>query len=111
MQVTPELFLAIFVTATAIAVLLLLAGGFQSNPKRFAARVAAISRIEAKLDLLLKQAGLEYDPYRGAPAAVVDALKRGKKIEAIKRYRELNPVSLGEAKAYVEGVQRRAGTV
>src|SRR3954454_5639525 len=107
MQATPELFMGII----AIALVLLLAKAFQSRLDRLAAHIAAVSRIEAKLDLLLKHAGLEYDPYRGAPAAVVDALKRGKKIEAIKRYRELNPVSLGQAKEYVEGVQRRAGIV
>jgi len=105
MHLTPELFLAIF----AIALVLVLAKAFQFRLDGIATRVAAVSRIEAKLDLLLKQAGLDYDPYKDAPAAVVDALKRGKKIEAIKRYRELNPVSLGQAKAYVEGVQRRAG--
>ena len=101
----PELFLAIF----AIALVLVLAKLFQLRLNGIATRVAAVSRIEAKLDLLLKQAGLHYDPYEDAPAAVADAVRRGQKIEAIKRYREINPGGLKEAKEYVEGMQRRAG--
>lgn len=105
MSMKPELFLALF----AIALVLVLAKAFQFGLNRIAARVATVSRIEAKLDLLLKQAGLHYDPYKDAPAAVVDAVRRGQKIEAIKRYRELTSVGLKEAKDYVEGVQARAG--
>jgi hypothetical protein len=107
MQMTPEIVLAIF----AIALVLVLARALQFRLDGFATRVATLSRIEAKLDLLLKQAGLEYDPYKDAPASVVEAVRRGRKIEAIKCYRKLNPVSLKEAKEYVEGVQRRAGIV
>jgi hypothetical protein len=50
-------------------------------------RLRAITRIDAKLDLLLKHAGIEYNPFSELPPNVMDALKRGKKIEAIKIYR------------------------
>jgi hypothetical protein len=72
-------------------------------------RLSAFSRLDTKLDLLLKQAGIEYDPYTNLPLDVVDAVKRGNKIGAIKRYRERTGVGLKEAKDLIEEVQRRAG--
>src|SRR5437764_14638715 len=42
-----------------------------------------------------------------APPAVLDALRRGRKIEAIKLYREAAGVGLKEAKDYVEAIERR----
>ena len=38
-------------------------------------RLRALSRIDAKLDLLLKQVGIEYDPYTKLPPNVIDALQ------------------------------------
>jgi hypothetical protein len=63
-----------------------------------ARRIGVVSRIDAKLDLLLKQAGIEYDPYKNLPLDVIDAVRRGAKIEAIKRYREATGTALKEAK-------------
>ena len=60
-------------------------------------QLGVLSRIESKLDLLLKQAGIKYDPYKNIPSDVADAVRRGAKIEAIKRYRELSGTSLKEA--------------
>jgi hypothetical protein len=67
-----------------------------------------LSRLEAKLDALLKHAGIQFDPYADAPQPVIDALHRGKKIEAIKEYRTATGAGLHEAKDYVEELQRRA---
>jgi ribosomal protein L7/L12 len=72
-------------------------------------RLAKLTPIEAKVDLLLKAAQLEYDPLRNLPGDVVKALQAGQKIEAIKRYREVMSVSLAEAKSAIEEAQRRAG--
>jgi ribosomal protein L7/L12 len=72
-------------------------------------RLAKLTPIEAKLDLLLKAAQLEYDPLRNLPGDVVKALQAGQKIEAIKRYREVMSVSLAEAKSVIEEAQRGAG--
>lgn len=47
----------------------------------------ALSRLEGKLDALLKHQGVRFDPYSDLPGPVLDALRRGKKIEAIKEYR------------------------
>jgi ribosomal protein L7/L12 len=72
-------------------------------------RLAKLTPIEAKLDLLLKAARLEYDPLGNLPGDVVKALQAGQKIEAIKRYREVMSISLVEAKSVIEEAQRRAG--
>jgi ribosomal protein L7/L12 len=73
------------------------------------ARVAALHRMEAKLDLLLKHAGIAFEPYANVPAELRDAVEQGRKIKAIKLYRQFSGVGLREAKAFVEEVQRRAG--
>lgn len=72
-------------------------------------RTRRLGRIEAKLDLLMKNGAIEFGPYEGLPAQVVDALNRGKKIEAIKFYRSAAGVSLKEAKNFIEDIQRRSG--
>jgi hypothetical protein len=72
-------------------------------------RLGKLSSVDAKLDLLLKHAGLEYDPYKNLPPAVVEALRSGKKIEAIKCYRQASGVGLKEAKDFIEEAQRRGG--
>jgi ribosomal protein L7/L12 len=72
-------------------------------------RLAKLTPIDAKLDLLLKASGLEYDPLADLPSDVVKALQAGQKIEAIKRYRETMSVSLSEARSVVEEAQRRTG--
>jgi ribosomal protein L7/L12 len=69
----------------------------------------ALSRLEAKVDLLMKHAGIQYEPYKDLPRDVVDAVQRGEKIEAIKRYRAATGVGLKEAKDFIEEVQRRPG--
>jgi hypothetical protein len=68
----------------------------------------APSRLEAKLDALLKHQGIQFDPYADVAPPVLDALRRGKKIEAIKEYRAVSGAGLKEAKEYVEELQRRA---
>ena len=73
-------------------------------------QLSALSRIDIKLDLLLRQAGIEYDPFKNLPAGVSDALKsREGKIHAIKRYREATGAGLKESKDVIEEAMRRAG--
>jgi hypothetical protein len=61
-----------------------------------------LRRIEAKLDTLLHQAGVTYDPFATAPPDVLDAIRRGEKMVAIKLYRKATRVSLADAVEYVE---------
>jgi len=72
-------------------------------------RLRQLSIVDAKLDALLKQAGIEFDPFEHVQQEVIDALKSGSKIEAIRLYKESSNVSLKEAKENVEEVQRRTG--
>jgi len=92
-----------------ILVLFLLVTLLGRRERSIERRLAALVPIDAKLDLLLKNAGLKYDPLGNLPGDVVKALQAGQKIEAIKRYREVVPVSLAEAKSVIEEAQRRAG--
>jgi ribosomal protein L7/L12 len=98
-----EIALLMFLVITILFMLL------QWRLSEIARRIGVVSRIDAKLDLLLKQAGIEYDPYKNLPPDVIDAVRRGAKIEAIKRYREATGTALKEAKQFIEEVQRKAG--
>jgi hypothetical protein len=60
------------------------------------------SRLERKVDLILKH--LEIDPNQGVDEKIMELMKSGQKIEAIKLYREQSGVGLKEAKDYVEGL-------
>jgi ribosomal protein L7/L12 len=72
-------------------------------------RIAAVSRVEAKLDLLLKQANIKFDPYAFVSNDIVEALRANQKIKAIKLYRQATGVGLKEAKEFIEEVRRCAG--
>jgi len=98
----------ILATAALVLVLLLWAG-IRARLADVRHRMSAISRIEAKLDLLLKQANIKFDPYAGLQREIVDALQAGRKIEAIKLYRQSAGVGLKEAKDFIEELQRRGG--
>jgi len=74
-----------------------------------AGRIAPLSRLEAKVDLLLKNANIKYDrPPTWRPTS---PRRRGAKIEAIKLYREQTGVGLKEAKDFVERLQSQTGVM
>ena len=94
-----------FIAAAIAAMVVIMSLKLSSIAKR----VDRLSQLDAKVDLLLKHAGLEFDPYENVSPAVIQALQRGEKIQAIKHYREATGVGLAEAKEAVEEIQRRAG--
>ena len=69
-----------------------------------------LSRLEGKVDALLKHSGIEFDAYHDVPADVREALERGETILAIKRFRQATGVGLKEAKEFVEEIRRRRAT-
>ena len=71
-------------------------------------RLDRLSRLEAKVEALLKHSGVEFDPLRGVPPDVQEALARGETILAIKRLRQATGVGLKEAKEVVDEMRRRA---
>jgi len=70
-------------------------------------RLNRLSRLEAKVDALLKHAGVRFDEFQDVPADVREALERGETILAIKRLRASTGVGLKEAKDVVDELRRR----
>ena len=61
-----------------------------------------VIRLERKINLILEHLGL--DPNQGVDEKIMELMKAGKKIEAIKLYRVQTGGGLKEAKDYVEGL-------
>lgn len=98
-------------TELTLAVLVGLAVGLLFSWTRVASvnrEVSGLARLEAKVDALLKHAGIAFDPFAETPQPVVDALRAGDRILAIKHYRQATGVGLREAKDYVDELVRRA---
>jgi hypothetical protein len=74
----------------------------QSNPQSQYSRFA---QVDAKLDQLLKQPGVKFDPNEDLLHDVRDAMQRGDKIQAILRYREATGCSLSEALAFLAPIE------
>ena len=70
-------------------------------------RLTRLSRLDAKIDALLGNAGIHFDPLQDVPADVREALERGETILAIKRFRQATGAGLKEAKEFVDEVRRR----
>jgi hypothetical protein len=73
-------------------------------------RLNRLSRLDAKVDALLRHSGVEFDAFQGVPADVQEALERGETILAIKRFRQATGAGLKEAKEVVDEVRRRRST-
>jgi large subunit ribosomal protein L7/L12 len=71
---------------------------------------ARLAELEGRVEYLYKHLGIAYvgDPSIG-DARVIEMLKKGNKIEAIKIYREIYNVGLAEAKQAVDGMEARLG--
>mgnify|MGYP001290626438 CR=1 FL=1 len=71
---------------------------------------ARIVELESRLDFLYKRLGIEYSENPNAiDPRMIDLLKRGNKIEAIKIYRELTNTGLAEAKQAVDRIEASLG--
>jgi hypothetical protein len=70
-------------------------------------RLNRLSRLDAKVDALLKASGVKFDELQDLPADVREALERGETILAIKRFRQATGTGLKEAKDFVDEVRRR----
>jgi hypothetical protein len=99
---------AVGIAAFALLILVLI-GLLGSRLNAVATRVALLTRVDAKLDLLLRQANIKFDPFAGVSPEITQALREGKKIEAIKLYRIATGAGLKESKDFIEEMQRRAG--
>lgn len=71
---------------------------------------ARVAELEDRLEYLYKRLNIEYIANPSAiDPRIVEYLKKGNKIEAIKIYREIHNVGLAEAKQAVEGVAASLG--
>ena len=70
-----------------------------------------VRRLERQMEVLLKHFGIEVPPESAAPelAGVLELVRAGKLIEAIKLYRERTGAGLAEAKSAVEALRREIG--
>ena len=67
-----------------------------------------LTRLEKKTDAIMQHLGLAYEPPApGGSDTVTGLIRAGKKIEAIKTYREETGAGLKEAKEAVEAMQDR----
>ncbi len=71
-------------------------------------RLDRLSTVDAKLDALLKNAGIRFDPFQDVPPGVREALAQGRRIDAIKQFREATGVGLKAAKEHVDELHRRS---
>ena len=64
-----------------------------------------VAELEVKLDFLYRKLGIEYINSPGADSRIIELLKKGNKIEAIKIYRDLTNADLVDAKREVEKIE------
>ncbi len=72
---------------------------FGNDSEQAASDTSALIRVEKKLDLILNHLGLKFEPLTEEVRQAADA---GKKIEAIKRYRQETGLGLAQAKKDIE---------
>lgn len=71
---------------------------------------ARIAELESRVDILYNHLGLASTEDSGlANARIIELIRQGNKIEAIKVYREIHNCGLAEAKAAVEALEGRLG--
>jgi hypothetical protein len=92
-----------------LAVILILTVSVALRLIEMRSRLGVLSRIEAKLDLLLKQANIKFDPYANLPREIAEAVRAGQKMKAIQSYMQSSGAGLKEAKDFIEEFQRRSG--
>jgi hypothetical protein len=92
-----------------LAVILILTVSVALRLIEMRSRLGVLSRIEAKLDLLLKQANIKFDPYANLPREIAEAVRVGQKMKAIQSYMQSSGAGLKEAKDFIEEFQRRSG--
>ena len=99
------LLMLLYVVLFAFVPSVIISGMFRAGMH---SRLSPLWRVEAKINLLLEHAGIEFDPYKSLPQEAADAIGRGEKIRAIQIWRSATGASLKEAKDFIEEVQRRS---
>lgn len=95
---------AVLLGVLIVGLLMVFAGSRSTDRSRSTERLATIDR---KLDIIMTHLGLTDTPPEEPD--VVQFLQQGKKIEAIKVYRQRTGLGLAESKAAVEKIARERG--
>jgi hypothetical protein len=106
-MLTPESFELI--ALAVLGAILLVIVGVSLRLIEMRSRMGVLSRVDAKLDLLLKQANITFDPYANLPREIAEALWAGQRMKAIKLYIQSTGVGLKEANDFFKEFQRRSG--
>jgi hypothetical protein len=66
-----------------------------------------VARLERRVAFLMEQLGVEYrdPPHPDVSPEIVDLVRRGRKIEAIKLYRQETGAPLRQAKEFIESLE------
>ena len=64
-----------------------------------------VSTLEKKIDLIMEHLGIDYNESEDVDPQIMEMLRVGNKIAAIKIYRELTGLGLKEAKDYVDEIE------
>jgi hypothetical protein len=82
-----------------------MAGAYDSNTlsRHFERINERLARLEEQMALVSEKLGLPFElPNAGVPLEVASLVREGKRLEAIKRYRELTGADFDEARSVVE---------
>lgn len=95
-------------SSTALIVLLMvgLACYFSVKLAALERRFAPLQRLETKLDLLLTERRIAYEPFGGLSPDVANALQSGDKIRAVSLYASSHGCTLSEAKDAIDKAER-----
>jgi len=106
-MLSPESFGLIVLVVLGVILLVLVSVALRLIEMR--SRLGVLSRLEAKLDFLLKQANVKFDPYANLPPEITEAVRAGQKMKAIQSYMQSSGAGLKQAKDFIEEFQRRSG--
>lgn len=91
-----------------LLLLLVLLITLMSRPQGLDELRRRLTRLESKTDAVMQNLGITWEPPApGGSDTVISHLRAGRKIEAIKVYREETGAGLKEAKEAVEAIQER----
>lgn len=98
----------VYIVVIALATVGLILFATASRSQRTGREAARLAAVERKLDTVMNHLGIE-EPVDAADPEVLSHLMNGKKIQAIKVYRERTGAGLAEAKDAVERLARERG--
>ncbi|MEH6449976.1 MAG: hypothetical protein V7765_14985 [Oleispira sp.] len=90
-----------------IQMMFMLAVGFAIGQSLTGAANRSGKILDKKVDAIIEHLGISFDPYKNLPSNILDELKLGNKIKAIKLYRAFSGAGLKEAKEAIEIIESR----